>query len=47
MARVYYRKIRSGDINPGTGNPWVLDDVPDRWNAAVQALLEADGSGGV
>ena len=47
MARIYYRKIRGGDVNPDTGDPWHIDDVPDRWKAAVQALLDADSSGGV
>lgn len=34
MAKVYYRKIKSGAMT--------LDDVPDRWKAAVQALLDAE-----
>ena len=34
MAKIYYRKIKSGDMS--------IDQVPDRWRDAVQALLEAD-----
>lgn len=35
MAKIYYRKIKAGQMT--------IDDVPDRWKAAVQALLDADG----
>ena len=34
MAKIYYRKIKSGDMN--------IDQVPDRWKDEVAALLEAD-----
>lgn len=34
MAKVYYRKIKAGEMT--------IDDVPDRWRNAVLALLEAD-----
>ena len=40
MAKIYYRKIVSGDINPATGEAWVIDDVPARWRDEVQALLD-------
>ncbi len=39
MAKVYYRKI----IN--SGGTYTIDDVPERWKAAVQELLDADESG--
>ena len=35
MAKIYYRRIKDGVIT--------IDDVPDRWRAAVQALLDEDG----
>lgn len=35
MAKVYYRKIKAGQMT--------IDEVPERWKAAVQALLDADG----
>lgn len=34
MAKIYYRKIKAGQMT--------IDDVPERWKAAVQALLDAD-----
>lgn len=34
MAKIYYRKIKAGDMT--------LDQVPSRWQDAVRALLEAD-----
>jgi len=34
MAKIYYRKIKAGEMT--------IDDVPARWKAAVQALLDAD-----
>lgn len=42
MAKIYYRKIINGDINPETGEVWALEDVPLRWRDAVAALLEGD-----
>ena len=35
MAKVYCRKIKAGQMT--------IDEVPERWKAAVQALLDADG----
>lgn len=35
MAKVYYRKIKAGAM--------ALEDVPERWRAAVKELLDADG----
>lgn len=34
MAKVYYRKIKSGLMT--------IDEVPERWRAAVQAMLDED-----
>jgi hypothetical protein len=34
MAKIYYRRIKDGAIT--------IDDVPERWRAQVQALLDAD-----
>ena len=34
MARIYYRKIKAGEM--------VITDVPKRWQEAVQALIDAD-----
>lgn len=34
MAKIYYRRIKDGVIT--------IEDVPNRWRAAVQALLDAD-----
>jgi len=43
MAKIYYRKILSGDINPSTGETWSINDVPERWRAEVQAMLDSHG----
>ena len=37
MAKIYYRRIKDGAIT--------IDDVPERWRAQVQALLDADECG--
>jgi hypothetical protein len=34
MAKIYYRKIRAGQMT--------IDEVPERWREAVQELLDAD-----
>lgn len=34
MAKVYYRKIKAGQMT--------IEDVPERWRAEVQALLDQD-----
>lgn len=34
MAKLYYKKIKAGEMT--------IDDVPERWKEAVQALLDAD-----
>lgn len=40
MAKIYFRKIRAGELNINTGEPWCIDDVPARWKAAVQEMLD-------
>lgn len=34
MAKIYYNRIKAGLMS--------IDDVPTRWKAAVQALLDED-----
>ena len=34
MAKVYYRRIKAGLMT--------IEEVPERWRAAVQALIDAD-----
>lgn len=34
MAKVYYRKIKAGGMT--------IEEVPERWREAVQALLDVD-----
>jgi hypothetical protein len=34
MAKIYYRKIKREEIT--------IDDVPGRWKAQVQALIDAE-----
>lgn len=34
MAKLYYKKIKAGEMT--------IDDVPEKWKAAAQALLDAD-----
>ena len=40
MAKIYLRKIRGEEVNPATGEAWKLEDVPVRWRAEVESLLE-------
>jgi hypothetical protein len=40
MAKIYLRKIRGEEVNPATGEVWKLEDVPARWRAEVESLLE-------
>lgn len=35
MAKIYYRKIKRGEMT--------IDEVPERWRAQVQALIDAEG----
>ena len=34
MSKIYYRRIKDGLMG--------IDDVPEKWRAAVQALLDED-----
>lgn len=34
MAKIYYRRIKDGIMT--------IEEVPERWRAAVQALLDKD-----
>lgn len=34
MAKIYYRKIKAGEMT--------INDVPERWREAVQKLLDED-----
>ena len=34
MAKLYYKRIKAGVMT--------IDEVPERWRAQVQALLDAD-----
>lgn len=34
MAKIYYKKIKAGEMT--------IEEVPERWRAAVQALLDND-----
>ena len=38
MAKIYYRKIKAGEMT--------IEQVPERWRAAVQALLDEDETTG-
>lgn len=40
MVKFYTEKIRSGAINPNTGEVWSVEDVPKFWRAKVQKALE-------
>ena len=40
MAKIYLRKIKGEEISPVTGEAWKLADVPIRWRAEVESLLE-------
>ncbi len=35
MAKLYYKRVKAGKMT--------IEDVPEHWRAAVQALLDADG----
>lgn len=34
MAKLYYKKIKAGEMT--------IDNVPEKWKEAVQALLDTD-----
>ncbi len=35
MAKIYYNRIKAGT--------WTIDQVPERWRADIQAMLDAEG----
>lgn len=37
MVKIYYRRIKDGIMT--------IEEVPERWRAAVQALLDKDDEG--
>lgn len=38
--KIFYRKIKNKEVNPLTEEEWQLEDVPVRWRAEVESLLE-------
>lgn len=40
MGVFYGNKIRSGEINPKTGAPWKLGDVPTLWREKAEQWLK-------
>ena len=43
MVKIYVRKIREKAVNPKTGEAWAVEDVPEKWRAAVAKELEKYG----
>ena len=42
MAKLFLTKIKSGEINPATGDVWKIEDVPMLWRVEVEELLNAE-----
>jgi len=42
MAKLFLAKIKSGEINPTTGEVWKIEDVPMLWQQEVQTLLDQE-----
>lgn len=40
MGKFYGVKIKNGEVNSKTGQPWTIDDVPRLWKAATRKWLE-------
>lgn len=40
MGKFYGIRIKNGVINPKTGNPWTLADVPHLWRDKVEQWLK-------
>lgn len=40
MGAFYGIKIKTGEVNPDTGNAWVLEDVRAYWKPKVVKWLE-------
>jgi len=36
MAKIYYKRIRAEEMSP--------EDVPERWRAQVESMLESEGT---
>ena len=41
MGEFYGKKILHGEINPKTGLPWTINDVPKLWKKKTQDWLDA------
>lgn len=39
MGKFYGLKIKAGEINMKTGEPWKVEDVPKLWRAAAEKWL--------
>jgi len=39
MVKFYVTKIKHETINPNTGMPWTIEDVPVYWRSKVEAEL--------
>lgn len=44
MAQVYVDLIEGGTINPKTGKPYAVEDVPEVIRPEVEAILAGDGN---
>lgn len=42
MVKIYVKIILSEKINPATGEPWKIDDVPERWREEVRKEIEGE-----
>jgi len=42
MARVFADRIRYQKINPKTNLPWTINDVPEKYRAEVQRILDEE-----
>ena len=41
MVKLYLSKINNKELNPVTGLPWAVEDVPELWRSQVQEALDA------
>lgn len=44
MAQVYANLIKEETINPKTGKPYAIEDVPEVIRPEVEAILAGDGN---
>lgn len=42
MGAFYGTKIRNGEVNPKTGEPWKLEDVPTYWREKTADWLKTE-----